>query len=476
MSESHEKIYDSLPWLGFLGYLEWSTGLIMLNCTSDEFRRDFLKETHKDIDFPLTLTLNEFRDLTNRNFDFVMTLTHETYHLIQIITTGYLYRFVCNYFSELRQMLPLPFTEETLAQYVDDPPRFSDELIELRSQMLKEGQRGVRVLDLVESAATLYQYQHHYPKLTPDQYDEFLLRLNVDQEYRLAYEVGVDLLGRERAFREVMGAVAIALMFDRPQDVYVDVLHVIMRLPPGEIQENPLDVFRFVAFQMIQIGHNALGSGPEVAASIDNNHPILINLLQQFNDDPRIASVDLISKPGAMDDTTARLFLRILVLRDKIILPTHQSHLAENAQLYTYIAAIVAKIANKGTGILFGRISHSETIWDQIIKSNNKTYKKSQLKGAQMNYEQFANEFTTNTINKNGEFLDVDGSMIMDYIDNYPQFAERWFNEVIAAAKRQGDPAVVLKNHAFEIHLEIIMKLLLKKGISGPAKVFAEVF
>lgn len=360
------EILEKILWEGFRALLEWSTGLMCINCSVDVFM-NLRKAPSNDglrVD-PVAIWEGAVPTDQQSELQFMMTVTHETYHSLQITSTGYLYALVCRYFKEVQDLLPFPFDEKKYLVTLANPPAFSDELRKLFAEALEEGPGQIRVLDLVESSATLYQYRTHYPDLTPEDFSQLLDKIKLPQEYpeyRRAYDLGMSILGEARAFDEVLVATSIALMFERPHEVYADVLKELGKLSPFEVKRY-VETFQHVGGEIAKKGHAPLGSAAEVLeqAGVRNlrPHPIFTEILVKLNENAsRVSPFSLLAYPGAMDHTAASDALRVMVFRDAIVLPESLRHLKErDADAYLMLAALVFCATNKkSVGPRFGCI------------------------------------------------------------------------------------------------------------------------
>lgn len=164
-----------------LGYLDWGTGFLRINCTVGEYRAWLAGS----LDEERTRALNE-------------VVFHEMLHFLQIITSAHLFAFV----AMLNQILQQTLTGPDILFSVDSfPDRAPDHLEKRLSGLLAKldlrGDEGVTVRALVESVAFFAQSLQHAKADLDDAkaYARHADRTAPAEEYALAFQVAHRHLG-----------------------------------------------------------------------------------------------------------------------------------------------------------------------------------------------------------------------------------------------------------------------------------------
>lgn len=255
------------------GYLEWGSGILRVNCSFEDWNI-----INKHPDYP-----HSFSDLS-----ITATLTHETFHFLQICTSGFLYRFACQYFDLMRKFIKqeagIPLTDEKIKRFLKNPSGISDTIINHISVLDRPGCLGVTVRDIVESAAYLYEHKTHYINLDITGYENFLKQDLPPKEYYYAFDKAKEILG-ENTFDNFLFAAFISLCFEHPEAVFADVLKNIA--DHNLIYRDVTDIPKFInAVQTLFSVHLALGSAAEVALNKGSQfwHPVYNNAILSLNE------------------------------------------------------------------------------------------------------------------------------------------------------------------------------------------------
>lgn len=168
-------------------YLDWVTGVVRIDSSREEWecvRRQLNSRDHVSA-----------HELTPKEVLLLETVTHEVTHFFQVCTTGYLYRVAQELYAVLVDALP------TDIKSIDELPASVIEHAAGRLTAIKEeqlcapGPRGLDVVSIVESAAFMIQKLHHYPALTPQEYQWTLA--GQPSVYSAAYNVAREYLGEQ---------------------------------------------------------------------------------------------------------------------------------------------------------------------------------------------------------------------------------------------------------------------------------------
>jgi hypothetical protein len=220
--------------------MDWATGLLYLN-----------REVEDGAHFEKILN----REQTNETRELLSTITHENVHFLQIVTTGYMYRWVCRLYGLLVNAMK-PMKQELLG-YLDNPdPRVllkldqqiqdSDQL-SLRNHLAQldhPGANGITVRDLVEGHALLVEKKSHWQNLSATGYFQMLTEEAPAPEYRAAYDLARFRLNDEAAFAWFPLIVSLCLGTEDPPAAFDAVVDEMARwdLPVGSSEEARLEV------------------------------------------------------------------------------------------------------------------------------------------------------------------------------------------------------------------------------------------
>jgi hypothetical protein len=176
--------------------MDWATGILYIN-NQVEGPEHFEKLLNGE-------RTDDVREL-------LATITHENVHFLQMVTTGYMYRWACRLYDRLvTAMRPL---KQELVGYVENPdPRtllgieqkvLDADRLELRNhlaQLDRRGPNGIAVRDLLESHAFLVERKSHWQDLDAPGYLQMLNDDTPAPEYRAAYDLARFRLGDGAAF------------------------------------------------------------------------------------------------------------------------------------------------------------------------------------------------------------------------------------------------------------------------------------
>jgi hypothetical protein len=191
-------------------YLDWITGIIRVDADPREY--EALMDKMSGGSVPRAA-------LTEKEVLLLETLTHETTHLLQICTTGFLYWIAREMSDALREYLL-----ELEPKSYEDLPRVAPESVTRRFQKFKRyidarGPHGLTVRSLAESTAFMTQKRTHWVGLNAEDYADLLA--GQADEYRAAYDFAVEKLGPTHAFQMCPLLTFFALCCTEPVKMFI---------------------------------------------------------------------------------------------------------------------------------------------------------------------------------------------------------------------------------------------------------------
>ncbi|MGC1131434.1 MAG: hypothetical protein WA941_01320 [Nitrososphaeraceae archaeon] len=251
--------------------LDWPTGIIRLNCTYKEFER---LTTKIDLDMNESC-LNE-RELAE-------TISHESFHYMQMCTSGFLYSFVVDLFESIGKCVPRGEFKDLKDMFdIIDPQSPAAIKIQnnCRAQFDNKGPKGLTVRSIVESAAMLVQKRMHRPNLNAQRYLEILDSLQLDEEYRSAYDVTLKYLG-ENAFNSYPFLSYLSLCTSHPTQALVYLCQSI----EGQKIYNGVNLNRSLFADLLKRSSlEVIGSSTDVARGKGIQHPIYFETIHHLNE------------------------------------------------------------------------------------------------------------------------------------------------------------------------------------------------
>lgn len=201
---------------GVEGRLNWTTGLTQVDATAEEFTRviDRLKEHPVE---------------RSRETAIGEAISHESVHFMQIITTGYLQRWVLKASALLDEALgPLPLDwDEMKAILLRGSASLSAqqraELQQLVSELDEPGPDGISTRCILESHAFFVQQRLHWSKVSANSIVE-LLAAAPALEYRLGYDLCRFYIRGPAAFALFPVLASLSLFCVRPAQAFSQLL------------------------------------------------------------------------------------------------------------------------------------------------------------------------------------------------------------------------------------------------------------
>jgi hypothetical protein len=153
MPTTPEPNFELSPFLHLpantFAFLEWCTGVLRINLTTDEYKQRLSQPQQR-------AELEEF-------------IHHERFHLLQIITSGFLYHFTTELVKDI-----IPFWKNALAENtkgrmlfyktISDIPNLSPAVRQKFDALAQEDTDGLSINALIEGAALFYQKTVSFPQ------------------------------------------------------------------------------------------------------------------------------------------------------------------------------------------------------------------------------------------------------------------------------------------------------------------------
>lgn len=327
-----------------LGYLEWVSGLLYINATYESFQA--LALARSDVDIPPTPHARLL----------LQTLSHETYHLAQVVTTGYLFSFACEVFTCVSSLLEPPLDERRIQQLLTAPPRISDEYLDLVARLDVHSGNSLTDRAIIESAAFCFEYQIHYPNFSHQTFLE-VLRSEMPEptsEYRIAYELATEALG-DRAIDSILPLCFVALCFESPNDAFMAGLEYSRStgVPPAW----DLAAMQQCAHAVAE-SNLPMGSAAEVMAS-GVSHPIYSPIVNELNHGAdKVSPVEMMLHPWEQLSESHLAVVRPTLFSDGVLhVPTvFSDRLAEDSasdviKSMAVLAAVAMRIGHTGESV-----------------------------------------------------------------------------------------------------------------------------
>jgi len=261
-----------------LGYLEWCSGILYVNATYEEFK-----------------SIGQSSPPPPRLRYLLQTISHETYHFAQAVTTGFFFRLVCQALKCVSEILQPPLDADRIERLLASPPKMSDAYTDLVVALDKHSGDHLTDRAVIESSAMFFEYRTHFPNLTHNYY-LYLLRKEMPamtSEYRIGYELATGFLG-DRAFDSILPVAFTALCFERPRDAFREALALLQR--DGIPGEWSLRTIQQVA-QSLSRSNRPIGSAIQVMET-GAWHPIYSPVVMALNDNAdRVNPIEMMIRP-----------------------------------------------------------------------------------------------------------------------------------------------------------------------------------
>lgn len=284
-----------------LGYLEWSSGILYINSTYEEFK-----------------SLTETGAKSSQRLRYLArTITHETYHFAQAVTTGFFFHFTCQALDCVSAILKPPFDGNRIEHLLASPPPMSDDYADLVKTLDIHSGDFLTDRAVIESSTMFFEHREHFSGLDHDNYLQLLRKEmpSKTSEYRICYEFATDFLG-EGAFDSILPISFIALCFEKPREVFREALIFLQR--HGVPTEWTVKTVQQVA-QFLSQSHQPIGSAIEVMAT-GILHPIYSPVVMALNNNSdKISPVEMMIRP---ENNTVDSYLSIVrptLFRDGIL-------------------------------------------------------------------------------------------------------------------------------------------------------------
>lgn len=258
------------------GWLDWATGLL------------FIDEPIHDVAHWQTQLLGS-QDPHAR--ELIELISHEHAHFQQIVTTGYLYQWACQYYRKLvaasdgllakHEFVAKPdaVALQRIEKEVDPKDRAA--LSEHLALLDVAGPNGVSTRALFEAQAFYIQKKSHWEGLDAAGYHAMLDASAPDRTYRHAYDLARCRLGDPEAFSGFPLITSLALCCENPPLAF-DILLTVVAQTPLAGTPDP-DACRDLLDELNAGGAGPLGTAAEVAESTRLTHPVYTPALLALN-------------------------------------------------------------------------------------------------------------------------------------------------------------------------------------------------
>ena len=271
---------------GVWGYLDWVTGLVRLNLSSEEY------------------------ESRTRTEEFELTLNHELFHAFQICTTGYLYRLCTELLRGIVRIIVAVSPQVDIFEVIERPPTGTARIDELLGAMDAANADGITVRDLVEGYAFYGHAALHEPRLTARAFSGQLAAAP-SEEYRRAFRYCEERLGR-RAFGIFPLLCYLSLLFRDPPDVFCR-LHDL--LPRDRWPAKPR-LFRQVIRLVDQIPAEYLGIPTQDHQMYSMPNSFYDWSIRKIKDAVGPSLVHYAGQPGRIPNQLQQSLLRPVILND----------------------------------------------------------------------------------------------------------------------------------------------------------------
>lgn len=293
MIRDHYRLPDDV-W----GFLDWVTGLVRVNLTSDQFSG------------------------SERTEQFELTLNHELFHAFQICTTGYMYRLSMELLREVVRIIISTSEKLDLDKLIRTPPPCSSKLDGLLTEIDRANTDGITARDLIEGYAYYGHEALHNPALDAPEYAR-----------RLAGAPGATYTNAFRYSQQRTNGATfelfplfcyLALLFRDPPNVFCklhDLLPLPLRsgIPSGQLR-------REIVKLLDQIPAEYLGVPCQEPALYTAPNPFYTWSMQKISNSIGASLLDYAAEPGTIPNRLQETLLRPIILNDLHQIEPHTFH------------------------------------------------------------------------------------------------------------------------------------------------------
>jgi hypothetical protein len=290
-------------------YLDWTTGILRINANYEQWF-DLISRTDGGILVPTTLSSQEL--------DLLETVTHESTHLLQIVTTGFLYSVAVELYAGIGtyvESFGSSFGEDDVLAILEHgiPAALMEEIRSILLRLDVCGPDNVTARSIVESSAFMAQKRTHHLGLSRQKYAQMLETQCPGPEYRRAYDVAVQYLGDD-AFDLFPLLASLSLCTRRPEQIFSSFCEQISKengpsgayiSVPGQ-SEVSIDLGGFLRV-LNAISAELIGSAAQAAANLPE-HPFYTDIVNQINLLNRDGAISLDRYITAPHEIQERLF------------------------------------------------------------------------------------------------------------------------------------------------------------------------
>jgi hypothetical protein len=264
-------------------YLDWGSGITRVNATHAQW--------------DAVLSRSDESQLSVAERQFLETVIHETTHFLQIVTTGYLYRFAVFFSLELRGVIEDIDRAGSLseADYVGSllrapiPAQGAESLRELVSEIDAPGPKEITTRAIVESDAFLIQKRAFWPDISPAAYRDVLDRQSPSPLYRTAYDVAGQWLGDD-SLDAYPYLAYLALCTSQPPTAFVALCQAVAE---RSLARNGVLQVGAIARLLNDTRWDVFGTASEVVSWFPPEHPVYTPAVKQLDELPKEGDLSL---------------------------------------------------------------------------------------------------------------------------------------------------------------------------------------
>lgn len=294
---------------GIDGYLEWVSGLVVVNRTLAQWQS----------------YLEAGNPFDHARQQLTRTLVHESYHFHQILCTGWPFRLVTALAGAIGTSLGRDARQRNASierLLRGESIELAPEALELAAGLDRAGAAGLTVRSIVESAAYLFEFRAEYAEQTARSFVEQMHIEALPADYTAAWHAVAARVGEEAAFELLLPVAVVALCFDDPPAAFAAALSALTDADAQHCVASPLAWMRAVG-QRVSGDVAVLGSGAEVAERLDGSgglrHAIYYPALRDANARAgAISPLVLLTDPGAFVHASEQI-LQPVCLRDRAV-------------------------------------------------------------------------------------------------------------------------------------------------------------
>jgi hypothetical protein len=278
------------------GFLDWVTGLVRVNLTSEQFTR------------------------SERTEQFELTLNHELFHAFQICTTGYMYRTCMELLREIVRIIISVGESLDLDRLIRTPPPSSSKLDALLTEIDRANNDGITARDLIEGYAYYSHEALHDPALDAASYARRLVAAP-GRAYTNAFSYSEQRVAAE-AFELFPLLCYLALLFRDPPSVFCRLHDLLLGRCGPTAGKRRRDVVKLLD----QIPAEYLGIPCQDRPRYTAPNPFYSWSMQKISKRIGASLLDYAAEPGTIPHDLQEALLRPIILNDLHQIEPHTFH------------------------------------------------------------------------------------------------------------------------------------------------------